>query len=353
VKMDKKEYITKFENKIKEVLCEIPSISIEKTKKDVRISPLFQADLIMEIFLNNKRKNIIVEIKTVGEPRYIRSAVQQLSSYLKKTIDAYGIIASPYISEKTGEICKEGNIGYIDLSGNCVLSFDTIYIEKKNYKSIACRKRDLKSLFSKKTTRLLRILLSRLEKIWTQTNLSNESNVSIGLTNRVIKRLYDLEYIDLDQNKKISLKNPTKLLDLWRENYSYLNNEVQGFYSPLSRKEFEERLIEYMSKRNIDKYAFTLFSGAELISPFVRTNQTFFYFSGDREKLTKENQIKPVTSGANVIILNPYDEGVFYGIQKVQKRNVVSNIQLYLDLYNYKGRGREQAEYLREKAIKF
>ncbi|HEB35197.1 hypothetical protein LCGC14_0654690 [marine sediment metagenome] len=350
--MEKKEYITKLENKIKEVLCEIPSISIEKTKKDVRISPLFQADLIIEIFLNNKKKNIVVEIKTVGEPRYIRSAVQQLSSYLRKTIDVYGIIAAPYISEKTGEVCKEANIGYIDLSGNCFLSFDSIYIEKKNFISIVSGKRELKSLFSKKTTRLLRVLLARPEEIWTQISLSNESNVSIGLTNRVIKRLYDLEYIDLDQNKKISLKNPSKLLDLWRENYSYLNNEVQGFYSPLSRKEFEERLIEYMSKKNTEGYAFTLFTAGELISPFVRTNQTFFYFSDNIEKLIKETGLKPVTSGANVIILKPYDEGVFYGIQKVQKRNVVSNIQLYLDLYNYKGRGREQAEYLREKAIK-
>lgn len=350
--MEKKEYITKLENKIKEVLYEIPSISIEKTKKDVRISPLFQADLIIEIFLNNKKKNIVVEIETVGEPRYIRSAVQQLSSYLRKTIDVYGIIAAAYISEKTGEVCKEANIGYIDLSGNCFLSFDSIYIEKKYFISIVSRKRELKSLFSKKTTRLLRVLLARPEEIWTQTSLSNESNVSIGLTNRVIKRLYDLEYIDLDQNKKISLKNPSKLLDLWRENYSYLNNEVQGFYSPLSRKEFEERLIEYMSKKNTEGYAFTLFTAGELISPFVRTNQTFFYFSDNIEKLIKETELKPVTSGANVIILKPYDEGVFYGIQKVQKRNVVSNIQLYLDLYNYKGRGREQAEYLREKAIK-
>jgi len=184
--MDKKEYIIEFEKKIREVLCEIPSISIEKTKKDVRISPLFQADLIMEIFLNNKKTNIIVEIKTVGEPRYIRSAVQQLSSYLKKTIDDYGIIAAPYISERTGDVCKEANIGYIDLSGNCFLSFDSIYIEKKNYKSIVSRKRELKSLFPKKTTRFLRILLTRLEKVWTQISLSSESNASIGLTNRVI-----------------------------------------------------------------------------------------------------------------------------------------------------------------------
>ena len=46
------------------------------------------------------------------------------------------------------------------------------------------------------------------------------------------------------------------------------------------------------------------------------------------------------------------DEGIFYAIQKIRDKNVVSNVQLYLDLYNYKGRGREQAEYLRDKAIK-
>jgi hypothetical protein len=176
--------------------------------------------------------------------------------------------------------------------------------------------------------------------------------VSIGLTNRAVKKLYNQEYIDYEQNKRISLKNPSKLLDLWRENYSYKDNNAQGFYSSLRREQFESRLINYMSKSKHDRYAFTLFSGAALVAPFVRSDQTFFYFSGDYENLKKEVEIKPVSSGANIVVLDPYDDGVFYGIQKIQTRNTVSTIQLYLDLYNYKGRGREQAEYLRERAIK-
>ena len=58
-------------------------------------------------------------------------------------------------------------------------------------------------------------------------------------------------------------------------------------------------------------------------------------------------------SGANVYLLKPYDMGVFQDIQTINELKVVSNIQLYLDLYNYPKRGREQAEFLREKKLKF
>ncbi|MBC8488220.1 MAG: hypothetical protein H8D45_19500 [Bacteroidetes bacterium] len=351
--MKEKEMIKKAEVILKDVLYEIQNISISKTQISPKISPFFTPDLSLEIIFNNKRKTIIIETKSVGEPRYIRSTVQQIATNLNKIENAYGIIAAPYISERTGEICKEANIGYIDLSGNCFISFDTIYIKKENYKTIYSEKRELKSLFSKKTSRLLRVLLNNSEKTYTQLSLSKESNVSIGLTNRAVKKLYSLEYIDFDQNKKISLKNPTRLLDIWQENYSYKDNNVQGFYSSMRSEQFESRLINYMSPNKQDLYALTLFSGATLIEPFVRSNQTFFYFSGNYESLKNEVEIKPVSSGANIVVLDPYDDGVFYGTQNIQRRNVVSTIQLYLDLYNYKGRGREQAEYLRERAINF
>lgn len=351
--MEEKEILKKVEIRLKDALSEVPNISIKKILISPKISPTFSPDLSIEIIFNNKRKTIIVEIKSVGEPRYIRSAVQQIASYLNTIEDAYGIIAAPYISEKTGAICEEANIGYIDLSGNCFIFFDTIYIKKENYKSIYSEKRELKSLFSKKTTRLLRVLLCNSENNYTQLSLSKEANVSIGLTNRAVKKLYNQEYIDYEQNKRILLKNPSELLDLWRDNYSYKVNNARGFYSSLRREQFESRLINYISKNKQERYAFTLFSGATLVAPFVRSDQTFFYFSGDYENLKNEAEIKPASSGANIVILDPYDDGVFYGIQKIQRKNTVSTIQLYLDLYNYMGRGREQAEYLRERIIKF
>lgn len=352
-RMSESKVLSEFEKKIKEILCQIPSLTIMNTSFNTRIFSDYKADLIIELSYSNKKKTLIVETKKVGEPRYIRSSIQQLSSYMAQIPDAYGIIAASFISERTGEICKQANFGYIDLSGNCYLSFNSIYIEKTNYLNIFKEKKEVKSLFSKKTSRILRALLTETEKTWTQKNLSEKSETSIGLTNRLVKKLYDLEHIDFDQNKTISIKNPSKLLDIWRENYSYKDNQISGCYSPLSQNEFEARLIKYMEETTEDQYAFTLFSGALLIAPHVHQTQTFFYFLGNEENFRKEMDLKPVASGANVLILSPYDEGVFYAPQIISRRNIVSNVQLYLDLYNYKGRGREQAEHLRENILKF
>jgi hypothetical protein len=64
-------------------------------------------------------------------------------------------------------------------------------------------------------------------------------------------------------------------------------------------------------------------------------------------------QLKEVPSGANLQIIVPYDEGVYYKGQEVDSDMVANPIQIYLDLYKHKGRGREQAEFLRERVIKF
>jgi len=38
------------------------------------------------------------------------------------------------------------------------------------------------------------------------------------------------------------------------------------------------------------------------------------------------------------------DEGVFYGVTQVGGVNIVSKVQLYIDLFNYPARGEEAAE---------
>lgn len=40
----------------------------------------------------------------------------------------------------------------------------------------------------------------------------------------------------------------------------------------------------------------------------------------------------------------PYDEGIFYGVSQVDGVNVVSKVQLFVDLFNYPARGEEAAE---------
>ena len=54
--------------------------------------------------------------------------------------------------------------------------------------------------------------------------------------------------------------------------------------------------------------------------------------------------LKEVQSGANVSLIIPYDEGVYYEAREMDSLRIVCPVQLYLDLKGYKGRGEEAAE---------
>ena len=76
------------------------------------------------------------------------------------------------------------------------------------------------------------------------------------------------------------------------------------------------------------------------------------YVLGDVPALVDRLRLKPVSSGANVTLIEPYDEGVLYGATEVERAPVVSPVQLYLDLAQTKGRGEEAASAILEEAIK-
>ena len=52
-----------------------------------------------------------------------------------------------------------------------------------------------------------------------------------------------------------------------------------------------------------------------------------------------------------MILLSPYDDGVFYGTRQQHHVSLASPVQAYLDLQNVGGRGREAAEALLQKEI--
>jgi hypothetical protein len=94
-------------------------------------------------------------------------------------------------------------------------------------------------------------------------------------------------------------------------------------------------------------------AGASFVAPFVRFSDVSFYLKSGGEQLVKELDLRPVTSGANVVILDPYDEGVFSGTRVIRGVRVVSDVQLFVDLYNNPARGQEQAEAVFDKVIRF
>ncbi|GAJ16641.1 unnamed protein product, partial [marine sediment metagenome] len=87
------------------------------------------------------------------------------------------------------------------------------------------------------------------------------------------------------------------------------------------------------------------------VAPFARYSRGFVYVAKRIQEVAKSVGLKEVSSGPNLSILEPYDQGVFYGSRAIGRLSVACDIQLYLDLVGYRGRGEESANFLLKQRI--
>lgn len=315
--------------------------SIEREKDGI--------DIFVNLSLDDKKKILLIEVKSSGQPRMARDAVNQMIRYRNTYPDAYLIFMAPYISPQAAEICMKDGVGYLDFASNCFLSFGQVYIEQTGKPNPFRTRRDLVSLFSPKSSRVLRVLLNNPSRVWKTQEIADEARVSLGQVANVKKLLLDREWITKQDG--FSLSEPWKLLEEWANVYTYRKNEVRNFYSLKSILGIEADLAKVCKEKGIE-YALTGFSGAARFAPAVRYTRAMAYVYNTREDVASLLNLKEVDSGANITILGPYDKGIFYGTQVIEDIRIVSPLQIYLDLKGYKGRGEEAAEVLLRDVIK-
>lgn len=122
-------------------------------------------------------------------------------------------------------------------------------------------------------------------------------------------------------------------------------------YAPGEPPDVEAALADYCRRAGI-RYGLALFSGAARVAPFTRYARSFAYVDADPAAVAGGLGWKSVASGANATLLSAPDEGVWYGLRQIQDDPVVSDVQLYLDLIGYKGRGEEAATFILEQRLR-
>lgn len=214
------------------------------------------------------------------------------------------------------------------------------------------------SIFADKTTIILRKMLSNPDKEWVIHNFIKCKDELFGIGQgrvaQVLNEMDRLGYIEREKRgakSKAILTNPERLIDDWVKAYKFENNKVYSFYSP--DKNIRKKITEYLEKTK-NNYAFTLHNAANLITSFVKTEDIFFYLKTDdiKKEILKLRQhlgLLQLVQGGNIHIIEPYYKiSTFFNIQIIKKSAIVSNLQLYLDLYNFQPRGREHAEFLKK-----
>ena len=287
-------------------------------------------DLLLKFKMGDRPHAIAIGVTSLGQPRQIRETVTRLSEIRREMPEAYPVAVSPYISPQSAALLKRSGLGYLDLSGNCYLSFENVLIEKEGKPNLRPSTRPLKSLFAPRATRVVRVMLVDPQHAW---------------------RLEELSWVERNGQQRIQLARPGDLLDAWVEAYSYRQSDVQAYFSP---ERITRGLVAELGRAAHEarrRYAFTLHSGAALVAPNVRFPAIHCYLEGDPEPVAKALGLRPGEGEGNVYLLAPYDTGVFYAPMAKGGLPVVCLPQLYADLYHYERRGREQAAHLRREAM--
>ncbi len=307
-------------------------------------------DLLARVDLPEAEQVFVAEVKRSGQPRLVREAINALRSYTQEYPDAYGVFVAPYVSERSARICEQEGIGFLDLAGNCRLCFQQVYIRKAGYENPFGEKRELRTLFSPKASRILRVLLTTPQRAWKVQELAQEADVSVGQVSNVKKLLDDREWIRSGVDG-LRLAEPGALLAEWANNQRYRRDKSHSCYSIRSGIEFEQQLAQTCNRRGI-RYALTAFSAAARWAPMVRTPRMAAYVDGDVLEIMQELQLKEVGSGSNLRLIAPGDKGVFYAAQTVDDFVLASPVQVYLDLKRAGGRSDEAAEAILNEVIK-
>jgi hypothetical protein len=327
---------------VRACLADVPFSRIEKVV--ARETDVPNSDLEISARFGKLRKRLIIEAKSSGQPRFARQVATNLRLMRQSAPANYGIFAAPFITPETGDQLAEQGFGYVDFAGNCRLCFDSVYIRREGQSNRITEKRDLRTMYSPRAESVLRVLLGDPRRSWKVQELATAAGVSLGLVSNVKRLLEAREWVSSGDDG-MKLDQPRKLLEEWRGVYRLDRSRRYDFFTLDSISTIERRLADACNRQSV-AYALAAFSAAARYAPSVRYQRVLAYVDADIDALAKTLSLKSVDSGANVTLMESYDQGVYLDSRQFNGCTVTSPPQTYLDLFSLRGRGEEAADFL-------
>ncbi|MGD9214450.1 MAG: type IV toxin-antitoxin system AbiEi family antitoxin [Desulfobacteraceae bacterium] len=311
-----------------------------------------QWDLRVRANYQGLQFDLIIEVVSANNLPVFRDKINRLKSSVQEN-DVVPVLAAPYLSPERQALCREAGIYFMDLSGNVFVAHQSLYVERIGFPNKYPEKRQRRYPFSDKASLILRELLKAPERQWGIRELAGKIGLNPGYVSRMAKSLSAAGYAS-QAGGKLKIRSAKEILDDWIRAYDLKRNEHHRlFMLAPDVNSILRRLREIDVHRKV-QYALSVQAGAGLVAPYAAYKEVHIYVGDakDIEFFKKEMDLKDADQGANVVLMIPYyRHSAFYDSREVEGLWVVSDIQLYLDLYGYPVRGREQAEHLYAKRL--
>lgn len=341
---------------LKKSLQQLLPLKDLKVEMDVELvsSMLETPDLVVRLEYEDLCFSLIIEAVAQNSLPVFKNKIAKLKAAADKQNDVVPVLAARYLSPQRQILCHDEGICFIDLSGNVHIKYKSFHVERIGFPNKFPEKRMGRGPFSDKASLILRAILKGGRHLWGVRELAQTTKLNPGYVSRMAKELEGRKYITR-VNSKLKLRDPEGILDDWVRNYNLKKNRAFGYFCmAASSADVLERLRSLEIPDNI-VCALSVQAGANLVAPYAMFKEVHIYVENKRALayFEKKLNLSETEQGANLVLMFPYyKHSVFYDSRIVNKLRVVSDIQLYLDLYGYPARGLEQAEHLFDKKLK-
>jgi len=293
---------------------------------------------------------LVLELKRLADPGWLRGTIAQTQSLANRYgPKAVPVIVVPFMGEGGRRLCREAKVSWFDLSGNADILAPGLRVYVEGKPNIFRRPGRPATVFSPKSSRLVRTLLRKPSGSLQQRELARDSALDEGFTSRIVRKLIDDRLLRRTESGALVVVDPNLLLDAWRDSYAFSKHHVvMGHVTARSGEEAMQAVARALG----DQYAVTGLAAAWLLTQFATFRlSTFFLPEQPSTTLMKEIRFRPESRGANVWLVVPNDEGVFSGADNHRGVRCVHPVQAYIDLGGHPERSAEAAQEVRRRLL--
>jgi DNA-binding transcriptional regulator YhcF (GntR family) len=308
-----------------------------------------RADIAGRIF------DLLIEVKERPHLVDLRLAAEVIKQYAGPEV--IPMLAAHFMGNNRRTMLKQMGVGYLDMVGNMYLRAPSVFMEREGKRNHVSLEHKGLNPYSDKASIVLRVLVNEPKRAWKIREIARAGGINPGWVSRVVQSLVERGLVMFNRENGVTLLRGEDMIKEWADFYDWRQNKFSYYYCHAFNV---EKIMEMISKLNLDSGGQTALgfqAGASLVSTFATFHEVHLmidgrYFDSIRPDIEQQLGLEPRREGANLILVRPYYKySALFGIRKIKKWFVVSDVQLYLDLKRYPIRGAEQAEHLWDKMI--
>ena len=254
-----------------------------------------------------------------------------------------GIVVAPYLSPAVRDRLVESGLGFVDLTGNIRIALTSpgLFIDARGAEVNPVKQsRASRSLRGGKAGRVVRALIDAIEPPGVR-ELAENIGANPGYVSRIIALLDQQALIERSGHGKIVSVDWPRLLERWTQDAPLSSRGTQTMcLAPRGLTALTAKL------ENSDlSYAITGTLAVSAFAPVAAAHLAVVYVESSNNALSAL-ELRVTERGANVMLVEPSDDGVFVGSSLRDGLRVVAASQAAADLLTSPGRGPAEAEAL-------